>query len=265
MNKKIGIWSQEEVKMIRELVKKAEELDKKQDLGRGFIARVAGAFYAPKRAISLLESLIGGTPEIVERICDTIMDDIIRVGYSLNLSGEESADNLWDMVTILAKIANVAVERVKFYDEAMDRVYALGRLSFLIYKLSGKMKKETIQNLIPHKGKKVTTSAGQEFVDSKVYGCSICRHRPLEAGDRSKHCSYCQPVGNDAIGSNWEPMSAIERAERLAYLGEDFDYGDIFEETVVDSILSLMESYGGYLPPLTDAEFWSQGPEFDGE
>ena len=48
MNKKIGIWSQEEVKMIRELVKKAEELDKKQDLGRGFIARVAGAFYAPK-------------------------------------------------------------------------------------------------------------------------------------------------------------------------------------------------------------------------
>ena len=263
--KKIGIWDEEELREIRNLIQKARELDEKRDMGRVFLSRAVGAFYGPKRAIRLLEALIESDALVME-ICDRILDDVMVVESSLNLSGEESLDELWNLASILSKLTGVRMEKISFNDAVFDRIYVLGRLSFLVYLLRRKKNDSAAAVLLPSLGKKKSPQRNPDCGDyGRVVGCSSCRFLPIEPCEHSKMCSYCEPIGNDAIGSNWEPMSAIERAERLAYLGEDFDYGDIFEETVVDSILSLMESYGGYLPPLTDAEFWSQGPEFDGE
>ena len=152
------------------------------------------------------------------------------------------------------------VEEIRFRDEVFSRVYVLGRLSFLLYLMRRNKKKDEVI-LNPHRGRKVNLSIPKETVGVVLRGCGTCRHRPLEPGDYSKQCSHCEPVGTESIGSNWEPMSAVEKAEMISYYGEECDYGDIFEETVVDSILSLMETNGGYLPPLADEEFWAMSPE----
>jgi len=259
--KKIGIWTHEEVKKIRDMINKVRELDNERNIGRVFIARAIAAFYSPKRSLRLLEALVSSSEQQVIAIYDLVVDDILKVEHTLFLSGKESIEELWNIASVLSTLTGVKVEKVKSGDEVFSRLYVLGRLSFLLYKLQQKQqKKKESENLLPHRGRKVTPSR-EEFADSKVMGCSTCRYRPLEAGDRSKKCSDCQAIGAEGIGSNWEPMSAVEKAEMLSYYGEECDYGDIFEETVVDSILSLMESHGGYLPPLADEEFWAMSPE----
>jgi len=258
--KRIGIWSEEELSKISSLVQKARELDSKKDCGRVFIARAIGAFYAPGRAVKMIEILLK-QDDIVDILVDTLIDDILEVENSLSLTGKESLDELWDVASILSAMAGIRMEKVKFKDEVFSKLYVLGRLAFLLYLMRKKKNKEKIETLLPHKGKKVTTSRKDMEYYSRVKTCSTCRYKPLEAGDKCKECSHCEPVGEEGIGSNWEPMSAVEKAEMLSYYGEECDYGDIFEETVVDSLLSLMETNGGYLPPLVDEEFWAMSPE----
>ena len=262
--KKIGIWNEEELQEIRNLIQKSRELDEKRDMGRVFLSRAIGAFYGPKRSVQILRAIIEGSEDVIYTIYDILIDDIVEVEHSLNLTGEESVEELWKIATILSTIANTSIDGLKIEsnDKVFNKVYVLGRIAFMLHLIKKRgNKKDGVENLLPHRGRRVTIpNPNQEFVDNILFGCSSCKHRPIEPCEHSKMCSHCEPVGNDAIGSNWEPMSVVERAERLSYYNEECDYSDI-EETVVDSLLSLMESHGGYLPPLADEEFWAMGPE----